>query len=158
MTVFVVSPTLPHEFFVPGSPVSVNRYGTLPYKAWRADVHTYGTATASWAGSLVSGSCSVRIRYFRRLDRPKDVDNILKAIFDGLDGKTGPGPRATPRVLSDDRHVEHVVSQRTNMRFHTRFYGLRLEEYRAMLHANTAQAAVFVSVDFPPNHGRSVTR
>lgn len=151
---------LPHEFFVPGSPVSVNRYGTAAYRNWKRDVYAKSVEGGSWSGFLIPTGCSVRVRYYQHLDARKDVDNILKAILDGLDGKEGKGSKAETRVLHDDRHVERVVSQRTKIDFRTRINGRRLrpQEYAAALTALAAQAAVFVSVDTAPNHGRSVAR
>jgi hypothetical protein len=151
---------LPHEFFVPGSPVSVNRYGTAAYRNWRSDVHAESVYGSSWSGCLVSGTCSVLVRYYQHLDSRKDVDNILKAILDGLDGKAGRGTKIAQRVLHDDRNVERVVSQRTKINFRTRIDGRRLRppEYAAALAALSAQAAVFVSVRDAPDHRRSVTR
>ncbi|WP_062098346.1 RusA family crossover junction endodeoxyribonuclease [Caulobacter sp. CCH5-E12] len=150
----------PHEFHVPGSPVSVNRYGTRAYRDWRGEVHARSIAASVWSGPLMPGPCSVKVRYFWRLDRRKDVDNILKAILDGLDGKIGVTPKPSQTVLLDDREVEHVVSQRTRLGFATRLDARRLrpEEYQAALAALSGQAAVFVSIGPGPNHARSVTR
>lgn len=152
--------SLPHEFMVSGSPVSVNRYGTAAYRNWRSDVRTSSVASAGWTGYLVSSACSVHIRYYSHLDRRKDVDNILKAILDGLDGKVGTGSPQPHRVLRDDRDVEHVVSRRTRIDFLTRLDGRRLRraEYAAALDALSSQAAVFVFVGAAPDHARSVTR
>ncbi|MCZ8280377.1 MAG: hypothetical protein O9313_18760 [Acetobacteraceae bacterium] len=152
--------SLPHEFFVTGSPVSVNRYGTAAYRDWRSDVHTESVNGGSWSGCLVSGTCSILVRYFRRCDRQKDVDNILKAILDGLDGKVGGQTKQTIRVLLDDKHVERVVCQRTKIDFSTKINARRLrpQEYAAVLAALSNQAAVFVSVTDAPDHQRSVTR
>lgn len=160
MTLHPVISALPYEFFVPGSPVSVNRYGTPDYRNWRADVYAHSTASSAWVGCLVSTGCSVRIRYFWHLDRRKDVDNILKAILDGLDGKSGIGPKHLVRVLQDDRDIEHVVSQRTKLDFRTRLNARRLrpDEYAAARNALSGQAAVFVSVRPAPNHSWTVTR
>lgn len=154
------SPGLPHEFFVTGSPVSVNRYGTIAYRNWRSDVHASSVANAGWTGSLHVHPCSVYVRYYQHLDRRKDVDNILKAILDGLDGKTQGHPKPSVKVLHDDRDVEHVVSRRTKVDFSTRLNGRRLKpaEYAAALAALSAQAAVFVSVGTSPDHAGSVTR
>ncbi|MBB3348352.1 hypothetical protein [Sphingomonas sp. BK069] len=155
-----ILPRAHREFFVTGSPVSVNRYGTPAYRNWRGDVHAESVKGGTWSGCLVTAACSVRIRYFQHLDRRKDVDNILKAILDGLDGKAGSGPKLPMRVIHDDRDVEKVVSQRTKIGFGTRLSGRRLtpEEYGAALAALSAQAAVFVSVGAAPNHARSVVR
>ena len=148
------------EFFVTVSPVSVNRYGTADYKNWRSDVHFESVKGGAWAGCLVSTPCSVRIRYFQHLDARKDVDNILKAILDGLDGKAGAGAKMPMRVIHDDRNVERVVSQRTKIDFGTRISSrnLTVQEYAAALAALSDQASVFVSVGAAPNHARSVLR
>jgi hypothetical protein len=151
---------LPHEFFVIGSPVSVNRYGTVAYRNWRTDVYVASVSAGSWSNCLVSGACSIFVRYFRRCDRQKDVDNILKAILDGLDGKDGGRTKHPNRVLSDDRHIERVVCQRTKIDFSTKINARRLrpQEYAAVLAALSNQAAVFISVTDAPDHRRSVTR
>jgi hypothetical protein len=144
-----------HSFWVEGSPVSVNRYGQLPYRNWREAVRQASIHDATWGPtSLVNGMCSVRIRYFRRLDRAKDVDNILKAILDGLDGKAGGHLKATQRVLNDDRTIERVVSQRTDLNFHTHIDGrsLHRHELQALIAARRNEAAVFVQVDAAPDH------
>ncbi len=148
------------EFFVTGSPVSVNRYGTAAYRGWRGDVHTESVKGGSWSGCLVTTPCSVHIRYFQHLDARKDVDNILKAILDGLDGKAGKGPKMPMRVVHDDRDVERVISQRTKIGFATKLSSrsLTTQEYAAALAALSAQAAVFVSVGAAPSHARSVLR
>lgn len=154
------SPALPFEFLVTGSPVSVNRYGTPAYRNWRSDVHAASVAGSTWAGCLMTGPCSVYIRYYQHLDARKDVDNILKAILDALDGKAAGGAKMITRVLYDDRDIEHVVSRRTRIDFTTRLNArsLRRDEYAAALAALSAQAAVFVSVRNAPDHNRSVTR
>ena len=149
-----------HEFFVPGSPVSVNRYGTAAYRDWRRDVHSESVSAGTWSGTLISTACSVRVRYYQHLDARKDVDNILKAVLDGLDGKAGNGPKMATRVIHDDGKVERVVSQRTKIDFATRINARRLapQEYAAARAALSHQASVFVAVGAAPNHGRSVTR
>lgn len=149
-----------HHFHVAGSPVSVNRYGTKHYRDWRGQVYTASVPPPGWAGTRFPGDCSVWIRYFNWKDRAKDVDNILKAILDGLDGKAGRAPKHNVRVLHDDRHVQYVVSMRTKLRYGTRISARRLhpEEYRAMQTALSAQAAVYVRVGAAPNHSRSVYR
>lgn len=151
---------LPYEFAVEGSPVSVNRYGQLAYRNWRAKVQAASISSARWTGALTSTPTTVHIRYFWHLDRRKDVDNILKAILDGLDGKTGSSPKHPIRVLEDDRDVERVMSQRTKIDFSTRFRGrsLTIEEFSAVQLALSGQASVFVSVTHAPDHNRSVTR
>jgi hypothetical protein len=115
-------------------------------------------ASSHWAGCLHPGACSVTVRYFRRKDRPKDVDNVLKAILDGLDGKNGKNPKHVNRVLQDDRHVQLVTSMRTDLKLHTRFDGLSLslEEFKAMLLARRSQAAVYVCTHDAPTHRHSV--
>ncbi|APL95518.1 RusA family crossover junction endodeoxyribonuclease [Sphingomonadales bacterium 56] len=152
--------SLPHEFFVPGSPVSVNRYGTAAYRDWRRDVHAESVRGVGWTGVFLASPCSVAIRYYQHLDARKDVDNILKAILDGLDGKAGTGAKQAHRVLHDDRDVERVVSQRTKIDYRTRIDGRRLRphEFAAAYAALANQASVFVSVGDAPVHGRSVTR
>lgn len=154
------TPALPHRFVVSGSPVSVNRYGSTGYRNWRAEVLASSVTGATWSGCLHSTGCAVHIRYWRHLDRPKDVDNILKAILDGLDGKAHGGPKTATRVLQDDRDVEQVTSRRTKIDFSTKLDGRRLrgEEYAAALEALSAGAAVFVSVGDAPDHARSVLR
>lgn len=136
----------------------MNRYGKPEYKNWRYLVHMHGIAGAVWTGCLISSACSVFVRYYQHLDRRKDVDNILKAILDGLDGKIGLGHPPTLRVLVDDRHVEHVVSRRTKLGFSARLDGRRLssKEYAAALAALSGQAAVYVAVGEAPDHRRSV--
>jgi Holliday junction resolvase RusA-like endonuclease len=154
-----VATAFPYEFMVPGSPVTVNRYGTAAYRNWRADVYYRSIASGGWSSILITTGCTVQVRYFWHLDRRKDVDNILKAIFDGLDGKIASGPKQVRRVLDDDHQIERVVSQRTKIRFHTRLNGksLRSQEFAAAYAALSGQAAVFVSVGTRPNHGLSVT-
>lgn len=138
----------------------MNRYGTHAYRNWRAEVHRRSMAQAGWHGSLVTSGCSVRVRYFWHLDRRKDVDNILKAIFDGLDGKSAARQRHRHRVLEDDCEIEHVTSQRTKIDFSTRLSSraLRREEYLAALDAIAGQASVYVSIRQPPDHSRTISR
>ena len=102
----------------------------------------------------------MRIRYFRVRDRIKDVDNILKAILDALDGKISGSIRHANSVITDDRRVELVMSQRTNLGLGTRIDGRRLrrQEYAALLHARRGQAAVYVHVHNAPDHGVSIGR
>jgi Holliday junction resolvase RusA-like endonuclease len=146
------APPREHAFAVEGSPVSVNRYGTAHYRNWRADVHAASVRGASWSGSLFTTARSATIRYFRYRDGIKDVDNILKAILDGLDGKGSPA--GGPRVMSNDRLIERVVSQRTNLRIHNGIDARRCHrlELDALIKARRAQAAVFVQVSVPPDH------
>jgi hypothetical protein len=146
------------QFFVDGSPVSVNRYGQPAYKTWRAAVHTASMSGLAHLGPLVPGWCTVKIRYFRHLDRMKDVDNILKAILDGLDGRIGGRTKATDRILTDDHYVERVISQRTNLEFHTALNARSLStpEYRAAFRAFYGQASVYVSVESPPNQAMGI--
>lgn len=140
--------------------MSVNRYGTLAYRNWRGEVHTESVNGVSWTGILVTAACSVHVRYFQHLDARKDVDNILKAILDGLDGKAGKGPKLPMRVIHDDRDVERVISQRTKISFATKISSrsLTVQEYAAARAALSEQAAVFVSVGAAPDHARSVLR
>lgn len=150
-----------HEFMVKGSPVSVNRYGHSQYRNWRSTVYSASIPTPpTWSGSLFAGECSVRIRYFRVRDRIKDVDNILKAILDALDGKISGSIRHADSVITDDRRVELVMSQRTNLGLGARIDGRRLrrQEYAALLHARRGQAAVYVGVHNAPDHGVSISR
>lgn len=143
-----------HAFWVPGSPISVNRYGTPAFRNWKSGVHAASVAGATWPSVLVHGPCAVRVRYFRHQDRPKDVDNILKAILDGLDGKTGGSGQQPQRVLHDDRTVERVVSQRTDLKLHVWINGRGLHrlELAALIAARRSQASVFVMLDPPPDH------
>lgn len=132
--------------------MSVNRYGTAHYRNWRAAVHAASVAGASWRGSLFTTARSLTIRYFRHRDGIKDVDNILKAILDGLDGKGAPA--GGPQVMSNDRLIERVVGQRTDLRIHNRVDARRCHrlELAALIRARRAQAAVFVHVSGPPDH------
>jgi hypothetical protein len=143
-----------HAFHVEGSPISVNRYGSLEYRDWRATVHASSVAVGGWTSNLYGGACAVRIRYFRNLDRAKDVDNILKAILDGLDGKVGARVKVSPRVLSDDRTIEHVASQRTDLKFHKVIdaRSCHRKELAALVAARRGQAAIFVWVGPAPDH------
>lgn len=146
------TPPREHAFAVEGSPITVNRYGSATYRNWRADVHAASVDGATWHGPLFTAPRSVRIRYFRNRDRIKDVDNILKGILDGLDGK---GAAAhSPRVLSDDRLIEHVASQRTDLRIHNWIdaRSCHRKEIVALIRARRAQAAVFVYVGRAPDH------
>ncbi len=154
----VAAPPRDHAFHVPGSPVSVNRYGSSDYRNWKTTVHAASIAGAGWSSSLYDAPCAVRIRYFRRLDRPKDVDNILKAILDGLDGKVGGRAKTSPRVLGDDRTIERVASQRTDLKFHTVLdaRSLHREELAALIAARRGQAAVFVWVGRAPDHAAGI--
>jgi Holliday junction resolvase RusA-like endonuclease len=151
---------LPYHFSVSGSPVSVNRYGQAVYRAWRAKVHAESVNGAIWSKALTTDPCTVHVRYFWHLDRRKDVDNVLKAILDGLDGKIGTTPKPTLRVLGDDREVERVVSQRTRLAFGTRLHASRMsvEEYRALRLALVDEASVFIGISGAPDHNRSITR
>lgn len=160
MPMTLASPIAAHQFYVTGSPVSVNRYGTPAYRNWRGEVYSASVSGATWSGCLVAAACSVHIRYFQNLDARKDVDNILKAILDGLDGKVATGPKMDMRVMTDDRHVERVVSQRTKLVFETRLDARSLTqvEYAAAIAAMSAQASVFVSVGAAPKHSKSVLR
>ena len=108
----------------------------------------------------MTSACSVHIRYYQHLDARKDVDNILKAILDGLDGKAGPGKKMPTTVIFDDREVEHVVSRRTKIDYTTRLDGRRLrpKEIKAANEALAGQAAVYVAVLDAPDHGKSVSR
>ncbi|MFN3625988.1 MAG: hypothetical protein ACK4TP_18285 [Hyphomicrobium sp.] len=149
-----------HDFAVSGSPVSVNAAGTAPYRSWRQKVYDQSVITHQPGGApkIVAG-CTVWVRYFRRLDRIKDVDNILKAILDGLNGR-GSASRLVhaSRILIDDRVVEHVVSSRTDLRFHNSINGSELSsaEYAALIRAQYAEAAVAVIIGAPPSHQGSI--
>lgn len=148
-----------HDFYVSGAPVSVNRYGTSVYRSWRSSVHKASISGLAGTSPVVAEKCSVKIRYFRNLDPVKDVDNILKAILDGLDGRIGGVPRKqSHRILQDDSHIEKVVSQRTDLTFNTVLEGRRLRprEFSALLHAQWSLASVYVRVDAPPNHGEAL--
>lgn len=144
-----------HDFAVSGSPVSVNTAGSAPYRAWRQKVYDESVRTHTAGGQKISGFCTIKVRYFRRLDRTKDVDNILKAILDGLNGRGNiPKKIEVVRVLTDDRIVERVVSQRTDLRYHTALNGSAMTtiEYAAMVRAHHDQAAVSVIIEAPPSH------
>lgn len=143
-----------HRFYVAGSPVSVNRYGQPAYRVWRADVYSASMRGLTIYSPMVLSGCSLKIRYFRRLDRKKDIDNILKAILDGLDGRIGGGRKANARVLADDSLVEKVTSQRTDLAFHMILDGRALNsiEFGAAFRAQFEQATVYIGVGFAPNH------
>lgn len=144
-----------HDFAVSGSPVSVNRAGTAPYRAWRQRVYDESVRTHTTGSQKIVAPCTVRVRYFRRLDRVKDVDNILKAILDGLNGRGSvPMKIEVSRILWDDRLVERVVSQRTDLRYHTTLNGTAMTstEFAALLRARHDEAAVSVTVESPPSH------
>ena len=147
-----------HHFVVAGSPISVNRYGTHPYKAWRQRVYAV-SVQGHRTGIKITTPTSVVVRYFRHLDRRKDVDNILKAILDALDGRNGSkGKKDLRRILSDDREVERITSQRTDLNFHNVLYGTALTpmEFAAILRAQYNQAAIYVRVQDPPDHSKAV--
>jgi Holliday junction resolvase RusA-like endonuclease len=140
--------------------VSVNAAGSAPYRSWRQKVYDESVLTHQPGGAakIVTG-CTVWVRYFRRLDRVKDVDNILKAILDALNGRGSVSRRIDPsRILIDDRVVEHVVSSRTDLRFHTAIKGSQLSsaEFGALIRAQYAEAAVAVIVGAPPSHQGSI--
>jgi hypothetical protein len=108
---------------------------------------------------VVAEKCSVKIRYFRNLDPVKDVDNILKAILDGLDGRIGGIPKKQPhRILQDDSHIEKVISQRTDLTFNTVLNGrgLRPREFSALMDAQWSLASVYIRVDAAPNHSEAL--
>lgn len=148
-----------HDFYVSGAPVSVNRYGTAVYRSWRTSVFTASMLGLTGTSPVVAEKCSVKIRYFRNLDPVKDVDNILKAILDGLDGRIGGVPKKQPhRILQDDSHIEKVVSQRTDLTFNTVLNGrgLRPREFSALMDAQWSLASVYVRVDAAPNHSEAL--
>ncbi len=136
----------------------MNRYGTHPYKAWRQRVYTVSVHGHS-AGVKINTPTSVVVRYFRHLDRRKDVDNILKAILDALDGRNGlSAKKDLRRVLRDDREVERITSQRTDLNFHNVLHGSALTpmEFAAILRAQHNQAAIYVRVQDPPDHSEAM--
>lgn len=145
-----------HDFAVSGSPASVNAAGSAPYRAWRQRVYDESVLTHQPGGSpKISTGCTVWVRYFRRLDCIKDVDNILKAILDGMNGRGNVSRYIAPsRILSDDRIVERVISARTDLLFHTKLDGSAMApiEFAALLRAQHDQAAVAVRVEGPPSH------
>jgi len=143
-----------HEFSVTGSPASVNRYGTAPYRNWRGRVYRESTKSIP-PGTPINGHCTVVVRYFRNLDRVKDVDNILKAILDALDGRDNrPRSRNGVRILQNDRLVERVACQRTDLQFHRAFSGMNMSptEYGALLRAQHHQASIYVKILEAPHH------
>lgn len=148
-----------HHFALAGVPVSVNNRGTPRYYDWREAVYD-ASIIGHAAGIMVPGPCTVKVKYFRRLDRTKDVDNILKAILDALQGLRWSGsPQAGTRILCDDVNAEKVVSQRTDVgRYRTVIDGLAFNgvEYSALLQASYTQASVYVRVDLPPDHNFGV--
>ncbi len=108
---------------------------------------------------MIPGPTSITVRYFRRLDRRKDVDNILKAILDALDGRNGVSRRkAGTRILWDDREVERITSQRTDLVFHNVLHGnaLSSREFSALLQAQYTQASIYVRVQDPPDHSKAI--
>lgn len=135
--------------------MSVNRTGTAPFRMWRQRVYDASVLSHTSGGQKITVPCTVKVRYFRRLDRVKDVDNILKAILDGLNGRGSvPKKIEVSRILSDDRVVERVVSQRTDLKFHTALDGAAMTtvEFAALLRAEYDEAAVSVIIEHPPSH------
>lgn len=96
-------PELPIEFFVVGTPVSLQSSNTRAREGWKALVLSAAEEEVggdSWA--FDRQRLSVTMFYFPQAEMQGDVDNIAKLTIDAL----------VPRVYLDDSLVDRVLVQR----------------------------------------------
>src|SRR5262245_47547236 len=93
-----MTPFLPIEFVIRGTPVSLQAKGKGNLKAWKARVEQ--SARAAWpAGEPpLTGEVTIVITYFYR-GRTPDVDNIVKPVQDAL----------SSIVYDDDEQVTQLI-------------------------------------------------
>ncbi len=115
------------EFVVDGTPVSVNSRGDR-YQRWKNHVSETAYRVLDEDEKLDSLSypaVSVQIVYFSLDDSTVDLDNIAKAILDGI---TGP-------VLSDDSQVVELVLRRVSLS------GFTIRDVSSLLSAALSRAS-----------------
>ena len=94
---------LPFELFVFATPVSRQARRKKKRRDWREDIRTEALKLQKPGNTPVSEPVRVRIGYYFR-GGSLDVDNILKAILDGLEGV----------VFTDDNLIaDLIVSKRS---------------------------------------------
>jgi crossover junction endodeoxyribonuclease RusA len=137
-------PNLPFDFFVHGTPHSVNSKNKIAKAAWRslvrASVISEMVRKLQIAGA--PADVAVRILYLPRAHKSLiDVDNIIKPILDALENL----------VYVNDHVVSQVLSRRTDRGLHGTIRPLYLSPtlVSALM---TAGDVVYVSVDPAPNH------
>jgi crossover junction endodeoxyribonuclease RusA len=133
-------PTLPIEFYVVGTPVSLQNATAKSRDEWRGKVRDAALAViplGSWALSDIR--LSVSIAYFPA-EVQGDVDNRIKLILDGL----------KPYIVLDDELVDRVVMQRIVPESGASFHDPTAVLVEAM--ANE-QPTVYIRIDEAPLEG-----
>lgn len=96
-------PELPIEFYVTGTPVSLQCANPRARAEWKTKVLDAARSVVpaeSWA--LQQPGLSVTLFYFPQDDLMGDVDNIAKLVLDALQ----------PHIYGDDQQVDRLVIQR----------------------------------------------
>jgi crossover junction endodeoxyribonuclease RusA len=92
----------PVEFFVAGTPVSVQGKRAESRTAWKVLVREASYAALPEGHFSTIGPVSVTLFYFPEAEMRGDIDNIVKPILDALSN----------HIYSDDKQVERVWVQK----------------------------------------------
>src|SRR5260221_10060228 len=92
------------EFIVPGAPRSANA-NPRSRRRWRERVSEAARELLAEAGEPTHQDLSIVIIYFYQGETSLDVDNIAKALLDGLKGI----------LVYDDRQISQLVVRKTRI-------------------------------------------
>ena len=132
------------EFIVPGAPRSANA-NPRSRRRWRDRVSEAARELLAEAGEPTHQDVSVVIIYFYLGETSLDVDNIAKALLDGLKGI----------LIHDDRQISQLVVRKTRIAGGVSFSGANaylLDAIERM--TKIGSDFVYVRADPAPDHGR----
>jgi hypothetical protein len=132
------------EFIVPGAPRSANA-NPRSRRRWRERVSKAVRARLAEAGEPTHQDVSVVIIYFYQGETSLDVDNIAKALLDGLKSI----------LVHDDRQISQLVVRKTRMAAGVSLIGASaylLDAIERM--TQIGSDFVYVRADPAPDHGR----
>jgi endodeoxyribonuclease RusA len=131
------------EFIVPGAPRSANA-NPRSRRRWRDRVSQAARDQLRQAEEPASHDLSVLIIYFSWGETTLDVDNVAKALLDGLKGV----------LFEDDQQVSELLVRKTRLRVGLSLIGastLLLDAVEQM--SQTQSDFVYVRVDAARDHG-----
>jgi hypothetical protein len=132
------------EFIVPGAPRSANA-NPRSRRRWRERVSQAARERLEDASGPTDQNLSVVIIYFYQGETSLDVDNIAKALLDGLKGV----------LVRDDRQISQLMVRKTRIARGVSLTGASaylLDAIERM--TQIGSDFVYVRADPAPDHGR----
>jgi crossover junction endodeoxyribonuclease RusA len=132
------------EFIVPGAPRSANA-NPRSRRRWRDRVSRAARDRLQKVGNPTAQDVSVLIIYFYWGDTALDVDNIAKALLDGLKGL----------LFLDDQQVSELLVRKTRLAAGLSLTGASpflLDAFERMSQTNSD--FVYVRTEAAPDHGK----